>query len=480
MDAVTFLWTLAVFLASVLAGIIVSVTLVPKYKKKVIALGWGITAIVGFILALISYWVNLYSDFVGILGLSFLVCLATQFLFADSGSVKLFVSLMATLIANVVTFMFCGTTDTFLGAALGFIQETPYTVSNILLFIGIKLVVYSVTLFLYCRLLREHVRNIISILEGRMASYIVAPLVSLIGFYVINWITNSVGILPGTVFFFPLYITVCLIFVMEYVQIFTSISWSARAMKNEAELNVASNIQRDMLPCIFPPFPERTEFDIYASMNPAKEVGGDFYDFFLVDQEHLALVIADVSGKGVPAALFMVIAKTLLKNCALVEKSPKKILETVNNQLCENNKEEMFVTVWLAIYEIGTGKLTAANAGHEYPVIRKSGGDFELVKDKHGLVLAGMENSRYREYELVLQPGETLFVYTDGVPEATDAEEALFGTERMLQVLNQSKDAAPEELLKNMKEAIDTFVGKAPQFDDITMLALRNRKENGS
>lgn len=152
-----------------------------------------------------------------------------------------------------------------------------------------------------------------------------------------------------------------------------------------------------MLPCIFPPFPERDEFDIFASMDPAKEVGGDFYDFFLIDQDHLGLVIADVSGKGVSAALFMVISKTLLKNCALSGASPKEVLETVNNQLCENNKAKMFVTVWLGIYEIFTGKLTAANAGHEYPAIRPKDGVFELYKDRHGLVLAGMEDMRYRE-----------------------------------------------------------------------------------
>ena len=180
------------------------------------------------------------------------------------------------------------------------------------------------------------------------------------------------------------------------------------------ELNVATQIQASMLPCIFPAFPGRREFDVYATMTPAKEVGGDFYDFFLVDDDHLALVIADVSGKGVPAALFMVIAKTLLKNAAQTGLSPKAVLEKVNNQLCENNEAEMFVTVWLGIYEISTGKLTAANAGHEYPAVRHENGKFELFKDRHGFVLAGMEGARYREYELELKAGDTLFVYTDG------------------------------------------------------------------
>ena len=239
------------------------------------------------------------------------------------------------------------------------------------------------------------------------------------------------------------------------------------------ELNVATQIQASMLPCIFPAFPGREEFDVYATMTPAKEVGGDFYDFFLVDDDHLALVIADVSGKGVPAALFMVIAKTLLKNAAQTGLSPKEVLEKVNNQLCENNEAEMFVTVWLGIYEISTGKLTAANAGHEYPAVRHENGTFELYKDKHGFVLAGMEGARYREYELELRAGDMLFVYTDGVTEATDGKNTLYGTQRMLEALNRSETAEPEALLRNMKKDIEQFVGEAPQFDDITMLALK-------
>ena len=242
-----------------------------------------------------------------------------------------------------------------------------------------------------------------------------------------------------------------------------------------AELNVATQIQADMLPRIFPAFPERPEFDIYASMTPAKEVGGDFYDFFLVDDDHLAMVIADVSGKGVPAALFMVIAKTLLKNAAQTGLSPRAVLEKVNNQLCENNEAEMFVTVWLGLYQISTGRLTAANAGHEYPAIRRAGGGFELVRDRHGFVLAGMENARYREYELELGPGDTLFVYTDGVAEATDGANTLYGTERMLDALNAAPGRCPEELLAAVRADIDQFVGGAPQFDDITMLAIQRK-----
>lgn len=239
------------------------------------------------------------------------------------------------------------------------------------------------------------------------------------------------------------------------------------------ELSVATHIQADMLPSIFPPFPDRKEMDLYASMSPAKEVGGDFYDFFMVDQSRLALVIADVSGKGVPAALFMVISKTLLKNAAQQSLSPKEVLETVNKQLCENNQEGMFVTVWLGILDLNTGKMACANAGHEFPAIRRAGGQFELFKDKHGLVLGAMDMARYREYELAIEPGDSIFVYTDGVAEATNLDNQLFGTERMLDALNRVEGAECEELLRNVRKEVDEFVGEAPQFDDITMLTLK-------
>lgn len=259
--------------------------------------------------------------------------------------------------------------------------------------------------------------------------------------------------------------------VRDYIKRLSAVT--AEKERIGAELNVATQIQADMLPNIVPAFPDRPEFDIYATMEPAKEVGGDFYDFFLVDGDHLALVMADVSGKGVPAALFMVIAKTLLKNAAQMGLSPKAVLEKVNNQLCENNEAEMFVTVWLGVLEISTGKLICANAGHEYPALRRAGGSYELVKDKHGFVLAGMEHTRYREYELELRPGDELYVYTDGVAEATDSRNQLFGTERMLEALNRRLGGGPDALLTGVKAEIDRFVGEAPQFDDITMLGLR-------
>ena len=240
-----------------------------------------------------------------------------------------------------------------------------------------------------------------------------------------------------------------------------------------AELNVATQIQADMLPRIFPAFPARKDFDIFASMDPAKEVGGDFYDFFLVDDDHLALVMADVSGKGVPAALFMVIAKTLIKNRVIAGDSPEEALGHVNEQLCEGNEAQLFVTVWLAIIELSTGRGVAANAGHEHPAIRKAGGKYELDIYKHSPAVAVMEGMRFRQHEFQLEPGDCLFVYTDGVTEATDSHNELFGTDRMIDALNSEPKASPADLLSIVKKSIDGFVGEAPQFDDITMLNLQ-------
>ena len=239
-----------------------------------------------------------------------------------------------------------------------------------------------------------------------------------------------------------------------------------------AELNVATQIQADMLPRIFPPFPERNEIDIFASMSPAKEVGGDFYDFFLIDENRLALVIADVSGKGVPAALFMVISKTLIKNRAMQGGTPAQILADVNNQLCEGNDSEMFVTCWLGIFDFSTGKLTASNAGHEFPAVCGPDRKFELLKDKHGIVLAAMEGVRYRDYEIQLEPGGSIFVYTDGVPEATNSGCELFGTDRMLESLNRRADQKPEIFIKEVGSDVTGFTGEAPQFDDVTMVGM--------
>ena len=258
--------------------------------------------------------------------------------------------------------------------------------------------------------------------------------------------------------------------IVKYVEDLTKAT--AEKERLSTELNLAAKIQASMLPSVFPPFPDITEFDIYASMDPAKEVGGDFYDFFLVDDDHLCLVMADVSGKGVPAALFMMASKIVLANFAKMGKTPSEILTAANDTICSSNREDMFVTVWLGILEISTGRLTAANAGHEYPVFMEPDGKFELYKDKHGFVIGGMAGQKYKEYTIDMKPGSKLFVYTDGVPEATDSENHLFGNERMAAALNEKPKGSPQEIIKNVRSSVDAFVKDAEQFDDLTMLCL--------
>ena len=240
--------------------------------------------------------------------------------------------------------------------------------------------------------------------------------------------------------------------------------------KAKTELHLASRIQDAMLP---KDFPEHEAFTLSASMTPALAVGGDFYDFFFLDEEHLALVIADVSGKGIPAALFMMMCKNMIKNFAREGLSPSQILDRANRNILENKQNSMFVTVWIGIYEISTGHITAANGGHEYPMIRKAAGDFVLFKDPHSFIVGGIKKVVFKTYEFDLEKGGTLFLYTDGAAEATNSKYELFGTKRMLQALNQAPDSSPEDLIKNMQAAIEDFVGDAPQYDDLTMLVIQ-------
>ena len=241
-----------------------------------------------------------------------------------------------------------------------------------------------------------------------------------------------------------------------------------------AELNMAKDIQAAQLPSAFPAFPDRKDFDVYASMTPAKEVGGDFYDFFLVDDDHLAMVIADVSGKGIPASLFMMISKILIKNRLKAGDSPSAALEKVNNQLIETNniKPKQFVTVWLAVLQLSSGKGKAANAGHEHPVLKRADGEYEFVEYRHSPPVSLIRGLRYREHDFEMQSGDRLFVYTDGVAEAMNSEHELFGTDRLLAVLNSDQNASPRQVLENVTNGINAFVGDAEQFDDITMLGF--------
>ena len=246
----------------------------------------------------------------------------------------------------------------------------------------------------------------------------------------------------------------------------------------ENELRMASSIQDAMLPSTFPPYPDRHEFDIFASMSPAKEVGGDFYDFFLIDDDHLALVIADVSGKGVPAALYMMVCKSLIKSQTIALGSDgctSRILCNVNDQLSENNTLNMFVTVWLGIVTISTGEVIYSNAGHEYPVFKRGKEPFSVLKEKHSPPLGCMEGIRYKEQKTKLDPGDIVFLYTDGVAEATNRDNELFGLDRILASLNDTSrgDRSAVDIDFDMRYSVDLFVKGAPQFDDLTMLTFK-------
>lgn len=242
-----------------------------------------------------------------------------------------------------------------------------------------------------------------------------------------------------------------------------------------AELNVATKIQADMLPQIYPAFPEREDFDLFATMDPAKEVGGDLYDYLLLDDDHLMVVVGDVSGKGVPAALFMVIAKTLLETHSIQRLSPAEIFETTNNELCKGNETGLFVTCWLGIITLSTGELRFVNAGHTHPILYHDN-EFSYVKTKPNFVLGGMEDLPYVEHTLTMEKGDRLYIYTDGVTEATDAKKELFGEERLLSAIKGTETMTAPETLKTLRAEIDKFVGDAEQFDDITMLQLILKK----
>lgn len=256
----------------------------------------------------------------------------------------------------------------------------------------------------------------------------------------------------------------------NYVQNLTAVT--AERERIGTELSFARKIQHDALPHTYPAFPGRTEFDIYASMTPAKEVGGDFYNFDLIDEDHLAMWIGDVSDKGVPAALFMMAINIVIENRVIMGGSPAEIMAYVNNNVCAHSKTDMFVTIWLGILEISTGRIICCNAGHEDPAVYKKGGAFEIVKKKHNTAVGAMPDLPYNDEEIFLEKGDKLFIYTDGVPEATNSFNELFTVGRMVDALNEYCEGTPQEILEGMHKSVNEFVGDRTQFDDLTMLCI--------
>ena len=257
---------------------------------------------------------------------------------------------------------------------------------------------------------------------------------------------------------------------VNYIENLTA--YTAERERIGMELSFAKSIQHSSLPTKFPAFPDRTDFDIYAYMKPAREVGGDFYNFSLLDDDHLAMWIGDVSDKGVPAALFMMAINIVINNRASMGGTPAEIMAFVNNNNCEHNEANLFVTIWLGILEISTGRLTFVNAGHEEPALYRKGGSFELYKTKHNVAVGVFPDIEYTNYDIHLGSGDKIFVYTDGVPEATDMFNKLYTTGRMLEALNKCRDGSPQEILEGMNKSVKEFVGDRPQFDDLTMLGF--------
>ena len=290
-----------------------------------------------------------------------------------------------------------------------------------------------------------------------VASFIGLPVIM----FVISLIDPDISILESSMFLSVMIIYLTLI--------------NERGKKlaaTQTELHMATDIQASMLPHIFPPYPERSEFSLYASMDPAREVGGDFYDFFLVDDDHLAVLIADVSDKGIPAALFMMSTKILINYRARQGGTPAEILTDINAQIARDNDSQMFVTIWMGILDVHTGILTCTNAGHEYPAVCGADGVFRIFRDKHGMCVGAMDNVRYRDYELRMDPGDKIFVYTDGVPDAINSAGEFYGLERLEAALNRLAGEDPEQVLQGIRTDVDAFTKGEGQFDDLTMLCF--------
>lgn len=386
--------------------------------------------------------------------------------------VGLGVSVLDDYIYEIVKLPFLGADD-----GSGGRQAPPLFLSELLLFMCLFL-----GYLLYKKKLLKPLKKIVDTPDGRMDGFVKVPIFSCVIYCLLMSILYTFGIMASSSYWEDvlrfIIIFACLIFIyaMMYWAIFRGVTLSTEAMKNRAELDVAKQIQESVLPNTFPAFPERKEFTVYASMEPAREVGGDFYDFFFVDENHLALVIADVSGKGIPAALFMMTAHTLLKNLALAGRTPGAILEESNKRLCENNKAAMFVTAWMGILEISSGRLVFANAGHNPPLLKHEDGGYRFLDHKtyHRSIMLGMrEHISYKCNEIILETGDTLFLYTDGVTEACNRQTAMFGEKQLKNCLDQLDTSAPDDIIRHVKNRLASFVNGAEQFDDITMLALR-------
>lgn len=338
---------------------------------------------------------------------------------------------------------------------------------------------FALGYLVFRQVLKDRLMETLESSDGKMGTFIKVPVISCIAFclslsffaamgmsYLSDWYMNQVfwGVVLGMLI---------LVYIWMYWAIFRAMTLATESMKTKAELDVASKIQASVLPRTFPAFPDHDQFDIYASMDPAKEVGGDFYDFFMIDENRLAVVIADVSGKGVPAALFMMSARTMIKNQSFIETDPAKVLRIVNNQLAENNEEGMFVTTFLAVWDLKTRELTFSNGGHNPPYVVRADGTVEQVAVRPGFVLGGMEGIRYRNQSITLGANDKLLLYTDGVTEAVNPQFELYAESRLEKILEHTEKLSPKECIERILASLKEFADGAEQADDITMVVLK-------
>lgn len=346
-----------------------------------------------------------------------------------------------------------------------------------IVFIGVLIILY----FIYKKFVCERLKAIIHTPDGRMGRFVKVPVASNIFFATLISILQTFGLAMNDLYwvnvmlYFMVTMVLSVVYFMMYWSIFTGISLSSERMKDQAELSIANKIQSSVLPNIFPPYPEHDEFQIFASMEAAKDVGGDFYDFFFIDNTHLAILIADVSGKGVPAALFMMRARTLIRSLASNKIKIEDVFFQANNALCENNDAEMFVTAWMGIVHIHTGVLEFVNAGHNPPLWIHNGEDSVYMSHKQykrSLMLGAREHVIYHKNEVSLKEGDILYLYTDGASEANNRYGDFYGEQRLKECLDRVNDRNPEVILKTIQRDINEFAIQTEQFDDITMLGL--------
>ena len=403
------------------------------------------------------------------------IVLAALFLYKEKWEEKVFLTLLVLLLETIVLNVFCEITN--LPFSTGITEESyDYPPGPVRVLIEIFWLGISAGLFR--TFLKDALLETLNKIKDEIGKFLKVPIASYVIFLLVLAVIDILGINFRSIYNANIFVAAVVIIGMTamyafmYSALFDAVRISAESAKVQADLMVASDIQQSVLPSVFPAFPDRTEFDVYASMRPAREVGGDFYDFYLLDDDHLAFVIADVSGKGVPAALFMMAGKTTIRNQAVMDVEPGRILTQSNEQLLENNEKGLFITAFFAILNLKTGEVEFSNAGHNAPYICRNDGTVEMLKMRPGFVLGGMEGIQYRTGRTVLQPTERILLYTDGVTEAANTELALYGEDRLKSELEKVKKSEIKDIVSHISESIDEFAAGATQADDITMLIV--------